>query len=88
MREPSTDLQQTWGGRNEIVRYESPTPSMGIHRFVFVLFRQLGRETVYGPCRRGNFNTRDFAKVYNLGLPVASVYFNCHRESGTGGRRA
>ncbi|KAM3236551.1 Protein TWIN SISTER of FT [Capsicum annuum] len=73
---------------NEVVCYEKPTPSMGIHRFVLVLFRQLGRETVYAPGWRQNFNTRDFAELYNLGLPVASIYFNCHRESGTGGRRA
>ncbi|KAJ1391398.1 Phosphatidylethanolamine-binding protein [Sesbania bispinosa] len=34
-----------------------------------------------------NFITRDFAEVYNLGLPVAAIYFNCQRESGSGGRR-
>nr|AZL87174.1 flowering locus T-like 3 [Petunia x hybrida] len=73
---------------NEVVCYESPRPSMGIHRFVFVLFRQLGRETVYAPGWRQNFNTRDFAELYNLNLPVAAVYFNCQREGGTGGRRA
>ncbi|KAI3934833.1 hypothetical protein MKW92_053905 [Papaver armeniacum] len=59
----------------------------GIHRFVFVLFRQLGRQTVYAPGWRQNFNTRDFAEIHNLGLPVAAVYFNCQRESGSGGRR-
>nr|GMC77172.1 protein HEADING DATE 3A [Ipomoea batatas] len=73
--------------RHEIVCYESPQPSMGIHRFVFVLFQQLGRQTVYAPGWRQNFNTRDFAELYNLGSPVAAVYFNCQRESGTGGRR-
>nr|BAK18560.1 flowering locus T-like protein [Eustoma grandiflorum]BAK18561.1 flowering locus T-like protein [Eustoma grandiflorum] len=71
----------------EIVWYESPRPSLGIHRFVFALFRQLGRQTVYAPGWRQNFNTRDFAELYNLGLPVAAVYFNCQRESGSGGRR-
>ncbi|KAF4376819.1 hypothetical protein F8388_025690 [Cannabis sativa] len=30
----------------EVVCYENPRPSMGIHRFVFVLFKQLGRQTV------------------------------------------
>ncbi|NP_001274897.1 flowering locus T protein [Solanum tuberosum] len=73
---------------NEVVCYENPTPTMGIHRYVLVLFRQLRRETVYAPGWRQNFNTRDFAELYNLGLPVAAGYFNCHRESGTGGRRA
>nr|BAK40194.1 flowering locus T [Gentiana triflora] len=71
----------------EIVCYENPRPSMGIHRFIFVLFRQLGRQTVYAPGWRQNFNTRDFAELYNLGLPVAAVYFNCQRESGSGVRR-
>ncbi|KDO45318.1 hypothetical protein CISIN_1g035892mg [Citrus sinensis] len=70
----------------EIVNYESPRPTMGIHRFVFVLFRQLGRQTVYAPGWRQNFSTRDFAELYNLGPPVAAVYFNCQRESGSGGR--
>ena len=55
--------------------------------FGFVLFRQLGRETVYAPGWRQNFNTKEFAELYNLGLPVAAVYFNIQRESGSGGRR-
>ncbi|XP_019193339.1 PREDICTED: protein HEADING DATE 3A-like [Ipomoea nil] len=84
-----TDIPATTGANfgNEVVCYESPRPSMGIHRFVFVLFRQLGRETVYPPGWRQNFNTRDFAELYNLTSPVAAVYFNGQRESGTGGRR-
>nr|BCD83046.1 phosphatidyl ethanolamine-binding protein [Lilium hybrid cultivar] len=72
---------------HEIVRYECPRPTLGIHRFVFVLFQQLGRETVYAPGWRQNFNTRNFSDLYNLGSPVATVYFNCQRESGSGGRR-
>ncbi|XP_074566167.1 protein FLOWERING LOCUS T 1-like [Curcuma longa] len=73
----------------EIVMYESPRPHLGIHRYVFVLFRQLRvvQTTVFAPGWRQNFNTRDFAELYNLGLPVAAVYFNCQRESGSGGRR-
>ncbi|GKC29113.1 zinc finger MYM-type protein 1-like protein, partial [Tanacetum coccineum] len=57
----------------EIVCYENPRPSMGIHRMVFVLFRQMGRQTVYAPGWRQNFNTKDFAELYNLGSPVAAV---------------
>lgn len=71
----------------ETICYESPRPTAGIHRFVFVLFRQLGRQTVYAPAWRQNFKTREFAELYNLGSPVAAVYFNCQRESGSGGRR-
>ncbi|XP_061359470.1 protein HEADING DATE 3A-like [Gastrolobium bilobum] len=71
----------------EIVCYESPRPTAGIHRIVFVLFRQLGRQTVHAPGWRQNFNTRDFAAIYNLGLPVAAKYFNCQRENDSGGSR-
>ena len=66
--------------------YESPQPSAGIHRFVLVLFKQLGRDTVFAPEWRHNFNTRGFAENYNL-APVAAVYFNGQRERGCGGRR-
>ncbi|KAL3578946.1 hypothetical protein D5086_020450 [Populus alba] len=85
-----TDIPATTGANfgQEVVCYESPRPTAGIHRFVFVLFRQLGRQTVYPPGWRQNFNTRDFAELYNLGSPVAAVYFNCQRESGSGGRRS
>ncbi|XP_047332191.1 protein HEADING DATE 3A-like [Impatiens glandulifera] len=84
-----TDIPATTGVSfgQEMVCYESPHPTMGIHRFAFILFQQLGRHTVYAPGWRQNFNTRDFAELYNLGLPVAAVYFNCQRESGSGGRR-
>ncbi|WMV53384.1 hypothetical protein MTR67_046769 [Solanum verrucosum] len=84
-----TDIPATTGVTfgKEVICYESPRPSMGIHRIVFSLFRQLGRETVYAPNWRQNFNTRQFAELYNLGSPVAAVYFNCQRENGTGGRR-
>ncbi|KAF9674526.1 hypothetical protein SADUNF_Sadunf10G0136300 [Salix dunnii] len=84
-----TDIPATTGASfgQEVVCYESPRPTAGIHRFVFVLFRQLGRQTVYAPGWRQNFKTREFAELYNLGSPVAAVYFNCQRESGSGGRR-
>ncbi|KAL8460936.1 hypothetical protein ACS0TY_032439 [Phlomoides rotata] len=73
---------------NEIVSYEGPQPSMGIHRIVLVLFRQAaGRQRVSAPEWRQNFNIRQFSQEYNLGPPVAASYYNCHRENGTGGRR-
>ncbi|GMI94180.1 FLOWERING LOCUS T, REDUCED STEM BRANCHING 8 [Hibiscus trionum] len=85
-----TDIPATTSASfgQEVMCYESPRPTAGIHRFVFVLFRQLGRQTVYAPGWRQNFNTREFAELYNLGQPVAAVYFNCQRESGSGVRRA
>ncbi|KAL0903955.1 hypothetical protein M5K25_026019 [Dendrobium thyrsiflorum] len=84
-----TDIPGTTGANfgHEMMCYESPRPSCGIHRYVFVLFEQIGRETVCCPAWRQNFNTREFAENYNLGSPVAALYFNCQRESGWGGRR-
>ncbi|CAH8275949.1 unnamed protein product [Arabidopsis lyrata] len=84
-----TDIPATTGTSfgNEVVCYESPRPPSGIHRIVLVLFRQLGRQTVYAPGWRQQFNTREFAEIYNLGLPVAASFFNCQRENGCGGRR-
>ncbi|KMZ72049.1 Protein HEADING DATE 3A [Zostera marina] len=75
-------------GRVETI-YESPLPEIGVHRFVFVLYKQLGRWTVAPPGNmfRQNFRTREFAINYNLGSPVAVDYYNSRRESGTGGRR-
>ncbi|TKY62936.1 HEADING DATE 3A [Spatholobus suberectus] len=83
-----TDIPATTGASfgNEVVSYESPRPTMGIHRLVFVLLRQQYRQRVYAPGWRQNFNTREFAELYNLGLPVAAVFFNCQRETGSGGR--
>ncbi|KAM3227986.1 hypothetical protein ACQJBY_059620 [Aegilops geniculata] len=78
-------MDDTYG--REVVCYESPTPATGIHRMVLVLFRQLGRNTVYAPSMRHNFNTRNFARRYNLGAPVAAKYFNCQRQAGSGGRK-
>lgn len=60
---------------------------MGIHRLVLVLYQQLGRGTVFAPQVRQNFNLRNFARRFNLGKPVAATYFNCQRQTGTGGRR-
>ncbi|GAV60750.1 PBP domain-containing protein, partial [Cephalotus follicularis] len=65
----------------EVVSYEIPRPNIGIHRFVFVLFKQKRRQTVNSPSSRDNFNTRNFAAENDLGLPVAAVYFNAQRET-------
>ena len=65
----------------EIVGYESPKPVIGIHRYVFILFKQRGRQTVSPPASRDHFNTRRFSEENGLGLPVAAVYFNAQRET-------
>ncbi|KAK8475299.1 hypothetical protein V6N13_070323 [Hibiscus sabdariffa] len=64
----------------EVVRYETPNPVLGIHRYVFILFKQRGR-TVSPPSSRDYFNTRRFSAENDLGLPVAAVYFNAQRET-------
>uniref|UniRef100_A0A7C8ZZJ9 Uncharacterized protein n=1 Tax=Opuntia streptacantha TaxID=393608 RepID=A0A7C8ZZJ9_OPUST len=58
-----------------------PRPSIGIHRFVFILFKQNCRGSVSLPSSRDRFCTRTFATDNELGLPVAAVYFNCQRET-------
>ncbi|KAA8533752.1 hypothetical protein F0562_031269 [Nyssa sinensis] len=65
----------------EIVSYETPKAVIGIHRYVFILFKQSARQTVRPPASRDHFNTRDFAEENGLGLPVAAVYFNAQRET-------
>ncbi|KAL0338619.1 UNVERIFIED_CONTAM: protein CENTRORADIALIS-like [Sesamum angustifolium] len=66
----------------ELVSYEIPKPNIGIHRFVFVIFKQTGRQTVKNlPTSTDCFNTRRFAAENGLGLPVAAVFFNAQRET-------
>ncbi|KAK1301135.1 Protein SELF-PRUNING [Acorus calamus] len=65
----------------EVVSYENPRPNIGIHRFVFVLFKQKRRQAVAAPPSRDHFSTRNFATANDLGLPVAAVYFNAQRET-------
>ncbi|KAF2307615.1 hypothetical protein P3X46_004187 [Hevea brasiliensis] len=65
----------------EAVSYEIPRPNIGIHRFVFVLFKQKRRQIISPPSSRDNFSTRNFAAENELGLPVAAVFFNAQRET-------
>ena len=59
-----------------------PRPPVGIHRYVLVLFTQKVElpAAVTPPESRANFNTRAFAARFDLGLPVAIVYFNAQKE--------
>lgn len=60
----------------------NPKPVIGIHRYVFVLYKQnRGRQTVKPSVSRDHFNTRKFAVENGLGSPVAAVYFNAQRET-------
>ncbi|CAA2979301.1 CEN 2 [Olea europaea subsp. europaea] len=65
----------------EVVSYELPRPNIGIHRFVFLLFKQKKRQAVNPPLSRDRFSSRQFAEENELGLPVAAVFFNCQRET-------
>ncbi|XP_043703040.1 protein MOTHER of FT and TFL1-like [Telopea speciosissima] len=74
------------GGTNptrgkEILAYSCPRPQLGIHRFVFVLFKQKGvLNEVEQPETCNNFSTRAFTNKLELGIPVATVYFNARKE--------
>ncbi|KAK6138307.1 hypothetical protein DH2020_027953 [Rehmannia glutinosa] len=75
--------------RKERVSYEMPRPKIGIHRFVFLLFKQKKRLQVLlnPPVCRDGFCSRNFAEENELGLPVAAVFFNCQRETAARRRR-
>nr|QVX19910.1 mother of FT [Adiantum raddianum] len=65
----------------EVVPYMGPKPTVGIHRYVFVLFRQRGPMVVVrAPTVRHNFCTRLFAAEHGLGFPEAALYFNAQKE--------
>ncbi|KAK2370041.1 PEBP (phosphatidylethanolamine-binding protein) family protein [Trifolium repens] len=66
----------------EVMKYEMPRPTIGIHRFVFLLYKQKRRQTVMNiPTSRDLFNTKKFAQDNDLGPPVAAVFFNAQRET-------
>nr|QOL01143.1 putative extracellular protein CSOL_066 [Pseudococcomyxa simplex] len=59
------------------VPYATPSPPAGVHRYVFSLFQQPKGTNlnVPMPASRARFNTENFAKLYDLGEPVAAAYF-------------
>lgn len=65
-----------------MVEYEMPRPNIGIHRFVFLLFKQKKRQTISNaPVSKDQFSTRKYSEENELGPPVAAVFFNCQRET-------
>ncbi|XP_004515607.1 CEN-like protein 4 [Cicer arietinum] len=69
----------------ELTSYEIPKPNIGIHRYVFVLFKQKKKHSITTPSSRDHFNTRSFSMQNDLGVPVAAAYFNARRP--TAGRK-
>ncbi|KAG6415172.1 hypothetical protein SASPL_122576 [Salvia splendens] len=66
----------------EVVNYEMPRPNIGIHRLVFILYKQKKRmQSVSVPLCRDGFCSRKFADEHELGQPVAAHFFNCQRDS-------
>lgn len=69
----------------ELVPYMGPSPPIGKHRYVFVVFKQPAAlekpKGVPPPTARAGFNTRCFAEQNNLGLPVAAVFFYSQKQN-------
>ncbi|XP_078437470.1 protein MOTHER of FT and TFL1 homolog 1-like [Wolffia australiana] len=64
-----------------LVPYAGPAPPLGIHRYVFSLYKQ--NKVLKGvkvPEGRALFRTRGFTAANELGLPIAAVYFNSTKE--------
>ncbi|XP_045802310.1 CEN-like protein 4 [Trifolium pratense] len=67
----------------ELTSYEKPNPNIGIHRYVFVLFKQEKgkKHSITPPFSRDHFNTRTFSAQNYLGVPVAAAFFNARRAT-------
>nr|XP_043616154.1 protein MOTHER of FT and TFL1 homolog 2-like [Erigeron canadensis] len=65
----------------EFLSYNAPKPDIGVHRHVFVLYKQQSRlDGIETLPSRICFKTRDFAEKHNLGYPVNLSYFNTKKE--------
>lgn len=70
---------------SEVIPYMGPSPPIGVHRYVFLLFQQaspddklsVNMSEIQG---RKKFNTRAFSKQHGLsGNPVAATFFLSHK---------
>jgi phosphatidylethanolamine-binding protein (PEBP) family uncharacterized protein len=67
---------------DEVVPYNGPTPPIGQHRYVFLLYKQTDRLTVKSPAERNRFKAQVFAREYKLGDPIgASLFYAAASEA-------
>ncbi|KAH8243602.1 hypothetical protein KR032_008761 [Drosophila birchii] len=64
-----------------------PPEGTGLHRYIFLLYRQTGKieidtPTIPNTVRAGrlNFNARDFAAKHGLGKPIAANYYQAQYD--------
>ncbi|CAK9194257.1 unnamed protein product [Sphagnum jensenii] len=73
---PSQDI---WATGQEKMPYLQPAPIEGLHRYVFLLFKQDEStqfdNLIEAPPSRVTFSVAKFVETYNLGIPVAGYYF-------------
>nr|KAJ0186054.1 hypothetical protein LSAT_V11C900474960 [Lactuca sativa] len=66
----------------EVVPYEASSPEVGIHRNIFVLYKQQSQlDNIETLASRFCFNIRAFATENNLGNPVRVTYFNMRQTN-------
>lgn len=60
----------------------SPPPSMGLHRYVFLLFKQEEalKDSVSNESRRANFHVAKFAAENQLGDPIAGNFLQAENK--------
>lgn len=66
----------------EFLSYDPPCPDAGIHRNVFVLYKQPSPlDGIQALASRVGFSARSFARKHNLGKPVRVAYFYVRKEA-------
>nr|WGL40955.1 MFT2 [Chrysanthemum x morifolium] len=69
------------GRGTEFLEYNAPAPDIGVHRNIFVLYKQEGTlDGIETPASRTCFNARAFASKHNLS-PVGLAYYNVRKEA-------
>lgn len=65
-----------------------PPPDTGLHRYVFLIFKQSGKLSFDEPRltnrsgdNRGCFKIQKFAEKYNLGTPIAGNFYQAEYDA-------